>query len=358
MLTELTQQQIAKFPEYVDKWIKIGLSTEDSINKELAKQSIIKAYKCAGLKEPEIFIFTESPFHNSVLYSIFKNKKVWNSVSDSVSGSISGSVSDSVRDSVGDSVWNSVGNSVWNSVRNSVRDSVRDSVWNSVWDSISDSCYGSHDASWLAFYKYFNAECKIDCSKLEGLWECSKNCGWFIPYQNMVIISPKPKQIITIIDNRGNYILHSDGKPAVYYCDDFQIWALNGTKVPRWLAETPATSLNLEDYKTIDNADVKAEFIKKFGIDRMKSLGQTVDSWENYKKHHNYEWIKKSKYELIDMGVMDKVGYTPYLGMINQTTGTYHLEAVSEDCKTISEAFTNTRWGGRDFDKIKITDIK
>ena len=75
--------------------------------------------------------------------------------------------------------WDSVGGSVWGSVGDSVGDSVEASV--------GDSGYGQHDANWLAFYEYFKEVCGLDdiTQKLTGIWQISKNAGWWLPYQHI-----------------------------------------------------------------------------------------------------------------------------------------------------------------------------
>jgi len=93
----LTEEQKAKFPEYVNKWISIGLSTENP-SKEVAQNSIIKVYESAGVPAPKTFIWVESPLHAGVCYALLKDNKL-----ASVGASLRASVWDSVGDSVADS---------------------------------------------------------------------------------------------------------------------------------------------------------------------------------------------------------------------------------------------------------------
>ncbi len=138
MITELTQEQKARFPEFIDKWLKIGLCTEPA-DRGNAEQGIKLAYKIVGKKEPKI-VWCTSPLANGLTrcavqkgYKKIKGDSVRASVGDSVWASVGDSVRASVGDSVGDSVRASVrasvGASVWASVRASVWASVGASVW-------------------------------------------------------------------------------------------------------------------------------------------------------------------------------------------------------------------------------------
>ena len=147
-IEHLTDEQRACFPEFVDKWTRIGLSTEPA-DRPRAEAAILAMYKQAGLPKPEI-VWCGSPVGNALARA-----SVWDSVGASVRASVGDSVRASVGDSVGDSVrasvWDSVRGSVWGSVWASVWDSVRGSVWGSVWArvgaSVRDSVWGRVGAS-------------------------------------------------------------------------------------------------------------------------------------------------------------------------------------------------------------------
>ena len=79
MVEYLTQKQISKFPEYVDKWVKIGLSTE-RISFYQVKRIVNNLYKeILGYNENPIIILMDSPI--SAWYAtlfcnhIFNNNK-------------------------------------------------------------------------------------------------------------------------------------------------------------------------------------------------------------------------------------------------------------------------------------------
>ncbi len=220
---------------------------------------------------------------------------------------------------------------------------------------------GSFDANIFAFYDYFEKVLNIDYGDVKETWEwwqSTSKLGLIFPLENVCIISQKPT-VINIKDGK----LHADGKAALEYADGFKIWALNGVRVPQYLAETPASALDIEFFKKEQNADVKAEFIRKYGIERMVSMGKLVDTWENHEGAKNFEWYKKSEYKLIDMSpIFSTYNYLPYLYMKNQTVpGIYHLECcynpnTGKQPKTILEGLT-VRLNGVNPETLEITAI-
>jgi hypothetical protein len=233
MIAKLTPEQIAKFPDYIREWTGYGLSCEPA-DRPRAEAAIAMMYAGGGLPAPRI-VWCGSPVGNALTCAILKSQdSVGASVRDSAGDSVWASVGACVGASVRDSVWASV----WDSVRAIVGASVRDSVWASVWDSVGAcvgasvgaSVYGQHDASWLAFYKFFHAEVGLvaQTEKLTGLWELCQSAGSVLPYENVCFVSERTSALR--FDAQGR--LHCETGPALEYPDGWGITAWHGTRIP------------------------------------------------------------------------------------------------------------------------------
>ena len=192
--------------------------------------------------------------------------------------------------------------------------------------------WGETYAGWFDFADLIGV--KFDEEKLDLFKTFAQHVYFLIPYKGICFVSEKPTEI-----HWKDKRLHNESGPSVKWPDGYAMWNLNGVRVPEWLVTTKAEDLTMERFNTIDNADVKAEFIRKAGMTQMKAFGKTVDKYDRY----NDPWWAKSEYELLDMGdFMAKNGYEkrycPYLWMKNQTTGVYHLEGIDPKCKTIGAA--------------------
>ena len=319
MIKSLTPQQEAKLSIYAQKWIKIGLSTEPC-NVPQTKRCINKAYKNVGLAPPKEYKLFDSPLScaehqkeadldDSVKYQVWYQVRyqVWDQVEDQVYNQ--------VRNQVYNQVWYQVWDQVWDQVRNQVRNQVGNQVRNQV--------YGNHDADWLGQYDFFLKELKLDCVKsLIPLINLAKHCGWWVPYKHICLIQHGPKEIHFNTDNQ----LHMDGGPALSYRDGLSLWRLNGVQVPQWLAETREEDIDPRKLLKIDNAQVRAEFVRKVGIERVcySLKAKCVD------KRDGYELL------MLDLGDGRK---RPYLRMQNPSVPElWHVEGVHPDCGTVSEA--------------------
>jgi hypothetical protein len=340
MIEKLTPEQEALLPVYRDKWIAIGLSNETA-NRPRAEAGIAMAYQIAKLPPPKEIKWFDSPktmiehsvrdsvgdsMWNSVRYSVGNSVRnsvrdsVWDSMWDSMWDSVWASMRDSVRDSVMDSVVNSVRNSVWASMRDSVRDSVVNSVRNSVRDSV---CWGQHGADWLSFYDYMGEALGLQDKvyPLHGLIEIAKSAGWWMPYKDICLISERPCELHR--NHQGR--LHKDGGMAVRYPDGWGIWCLNGVRVPQHIVEAKDSDFKPEWFTRETNVEVRREVIRKFGVERvMEHLdAKAVDKDEDY--------------ELLELNLGNDIA-SKALKMVNPSTGTYHIEFVTPDCMTVTQA--------------------
>jgi len=313
-ITELTPEQQAKMPEYVDKWIGIGTNT-DRLDPEKTRKTIDGYRKLIGMEVDVPLLVVKNPIEGWVASTLAVQGVAYSDILTEMSAVFNG-----------------------NPKKRKIPKATL------PWQS------GSFFASSFSFYDYMfevvGVELTSELWARYKTWEATAQLGCIYPLESMTIVSEKPLEIHL---NEAR-VLHRDGGPALVYdgLGDFKIYSLNGVDVPQWLAETDAENLDLQSYHSISNADVRAEFVRKVGIERFCDIGKVVDSYTSYDKT-SHDWWHKSEYELYDMsGLFDGLAYAPYLKMTNQTTGIFHMEGVSPACRTVGQALKE-RFGGRDF---------
>jgi hypothetical protein len=319
-IEKFTPEQEAKFPEYVEKWSKIGCDT--------ARLDPTETERIIHNFQKNILTQKETPV------VIFNNpNECWVACNYAAEGI----APENLKHFVDNFFENPKG---------------KREMEIEVGTPVFPYQEGSFFVSVFSFYDFMFTELGIEVEpelyKLYKMWEETSALGLIYPLENVCIVSEKPSVIHL---NESNQ-LHRDGGPALEYAghSNFKIYSLNGVTVDEYLAVTPSEQLDLAYYNTIKNADAKTEFVRKFGVDRMIDIGNKIDSYENY----NDEWWSRSEYELYDMsGIFTGVPYAPHLKMSNQTTGVYHVEAVSPQCRTLADAIKE-RLGGRE---LKITGI-
>ena len=269
IIESLTPEQEAKIPEYVKMGIDIGFSTT-RMNREKAKAYVKKLYKFMGRKntDPEI-IFAEGPM------------EAWGKIEEIYGEKI-------------EFVWPYLDGQFW-------------------------SCY----YAWINFYRdVVRLQIDIDTSIIEEMIEF----GNIYPLENHCIMAEK----IETCQYDPSFGLHCEGSHAMSYRDGTKIWALHGVIVPQWLAETPHDKLNPKDFATIENVEVRREFVRKVGVERIcNELGSKI-----------LDKSPDGTYELHEIDLGGKTGKWPYLKMLNPSIGVYHMECVEKTCKTIKDAIT------------------
>jgi len=377
-ITQLSKEQEEAMHIWKQKGIDIGLSTK-RIDRNEAIKSIHELQELVLCKEKTPVIFLDNPIQAWIavcMLSIKKNQvgdqvgdQVWAQVGDQVWDQ----VRDQVRDQVGDQVWAQVGaqvgDQVWDQVRDQVWDQVRAQVGDQVWDQVGAQVWdqvaaqvrdnmpsfispylcGSFDSYWINWADFYisNNIIKIP-ENLNRKFQVLKkvlDLGLIFPLENVCVVCEKPTAI-----HMKDGKLHNESGPSVEYNGAVKMWSLNGVRVSEYLVMTPEENLDIEYYNKENNADIRTEFVRKYGIDRMIDHGKLIDSYENY----DHEWWSKSQYELYDMeSLFEGVPHAPHLKMTNQTTGVYHVEPVHPDCKTIRDAVKD-RFGGQELNILNI----
>ena len=341
MIENLNEKQIEDLKAYRDKWINIGLDTKRA-NRQAAEQYAKDAYRVAGLDEPKMFIWVDSPIGGLIAvklikeisnkYKIYKNAQVGDQVRDQVRDQVWDQVWDQVRAQVGAQVraqvvaqvWAQVGAQVWAQVGAQVRDQVRAQVKNELNDLYF---YGQCEANWLSFYDYFLNVCDIKkCEKLLPLINLSKEVGWTWFYSDVVIFTEKPTELYR---NQNNQ-LHSFDQYAIKYNDGYGIYVINGIRVPNYICETPKDGFTKDLILKEQNADYRRCIVQKIGIEKTIELlgAEVIDS---------YESPVGGLYELLQIDY-DGRGKRCYLKIKSKSIDAYHIEGVKPGILTVKDA--------------------
>ena len=395
MITSLTKEQEARIPEYVDKWIGYASSEVDFAR---AKSAIERVYGLMKKDKPVVLIANGpvDAFWSAVAIQLLrKDKKSTRSLSlrwDSPLGStlsstlsstlysslystLDSSLDSSLRSSLDSTLDSSLGSSLYSSLSSSLssslRSSLRSSLYSTLGSSLDSTLYPALDstldfeikkhgsikeementysslmvtqwfASWAGYYDYAEMiGVKFD-KEAKGIFQdFCREVPLIYGFDKLAIICHKPEiSWQKMPDEKGKLtrrILHNSNGPAIKYRDGYEVYCLNNVAVPGWLVKTDCGKLEVDKGLALENADQKAEFVRKYGIERLKKLGKIVDSYKNY----DDEWFTKSEYELIDMSPLFKtLKYAPYLSMKNQSVpGVYHMEGVHPSVKTVQAA--------------------
>ena len=355
MINNLTEEQKKLFTKMIAKTRDSYINNLAFQDKVIAKETVLAIYKRLNKKKP-IIIFAKNPLELAIkaalLKVLFKNKNT-----SAFGGELYRELGRELDRELHGELHRELGRELYGELHRELHRElgrVKLKFYNGLSWRYSTTFYRFGERIGI----HFNT-CKLDL--LENF---AIHCPIVAPYENFCFVCENPQKVYFL-----NQRLHKDGGSCIEWNytkrEIYKIYRLNGTRVPQWLAETPSAQLKPEQYLEIKDIDVKAQFIKKFGVDRMVSIGKTIDVYENHKNSHNYKFYSDSEYKLVDMSVLfpERYNYLPYLYMKNQTVpGLYHLECVynpklKEQPKTITEAL-QVRMGGINPENTSILFIK
>jgi hypothetical protein len=167
--------------------------------------------------------------------------------------------------------------------------------------------------------------CNLEvCKKLLPLMELAENAGWWIPRENIILLSERP--IRCEINQRGR-LHNSNGKMAIEYADGFGVYANDGVRLPEKYGAINASHWEPKWLLTETNAELRMCLIKNIGYDKIfHELGaQKIDAWREY---------ELLKIENIDIEPI------MLLKMVCPSTGKIHTLRVPPDTKKARQAIT------------------
>jgi hypothetical protein len=182
-IEKLTPEQEAKIPEYLETYLKIGLSTEPC-DKAKAEAAITASYEYQKMAKPE-FVWVDSPFQGAVV------------AAQMAKGS-------------------------------------EDVTLAEIRDQANKASYGSFEAYWVSFYAFIAEQLPVQKDNLiDIVKDIVMNCGVYWTFDDLVVICDKPTAI-----HMKDKKLHNPNGLALEYKNGDGIFALEGVRYPSLLEMT------------------------------------------------------------------------------------------------------------------------
>ena len=343
-----------------DRWFEIGSSTERA-NKEDAESAICGMYSKVKAERPQ-FLWVRSPKEAVMLISCLRLDIITLKQAHWLTGeSWIQQGDDSYVSKCCKRESNPMGgcpsNPVWFTESydgmmkalsipydvSSGIDHLKDPTRNALNDALT--WFGSNGAYWIGFYDFMGQLIKYrkeDQEKLDLHIKLAKSAFWLWPYKGLCVVSDRPNLLRWSEGEIRDKRLHRDGGPCLQFRDNAAMWALNGVRVPKWLAESSDSQLDPRQMSEIDNVEVRREFVRKVGIERIcKAYNAREIATET--PVINGQAIK---YRLLELELGNDL--LRYLEMENPSLeGILHVERVDGECKTVRDAmrFRNSMQG-------------
>ena len=316
MSTSFTKKQLARMPEFRERWRGYGLSCEPA-DRKLAEQGITKAYRVAGMPPPKI-IWCGSPkaglIARSDALSAATNKKLTDTRGMVAGRSVTDNILYSIKERVGKRIRGKVKQSVWNSVSDNVGEGITSNVLRlrglgitmlnrGIWSDVAlrihariddrlrqygeslesrvqenrfhgfiHAIFGQHDCDWLANIDYFKSivGLQMETEDLNGISMISQSAGWFWPHEKICWICERTESVNLDEDER----VHNNRGPAISFRDGWKIYASHGVILPDWITEAPQMITPSKIDKE-QNAEIRRVKIELFGQERYLKEGES-----------------------------------------------------------------------------------
>lgn len=233
----LTDAQLSHVTAIRDHWMQVGLSTE-RCDRLKAEYLVKSAYRAAGLDEPPIVVWMDSPLGGVLASAMIRNL------------SEKGQLWDHLRDQLRDQIRDQIGDHPWGELRDQIRGQLGREL-SSWWD-----CY------WIAYLTAALPFADLEASpQLDALAAASAEVGWWWPMKGAVVLTDRPTVIARDKDGR----LHCADGPALAYTDGCSIYAWHGQRVPADLID--GDGWTLDQIVKERNTEIRRCAVERMGWD-------------------------------------------------------------------------------------------
>lgn len=289
-IERLTPEQEAHIPEWVDKWVKIGLSTEPA-DFDLAEKAALRGYELASLRKPSVILRMGSPYSavlGGALAVLMLDKKIQSNIGSQVESQ----------------VWSQVRSQVWLQVWLQVG-SLRNDIVNK---SFGGQLYG---CSFCAHISFFRDICGVEnpiLDKFDVYEKLVKSCGWLWWHEDVLAISDRPR--VLRLDKAGR--LHCEDGPSIAYPDGWSLWHWHGVAVPEWVITSPQ-DITVDKIRKESNAEIRRVMMERYGYERYcrDAELQLVDSCPEDHPLVGLRGAKLWRDEANDVVLLDVMNSTP-----------------------------------------------
>jgi hypothetical protein len=337
MITELTKEQEAMIPVWIQKCLDNVVALTDI---EKCESAIDAIYEAMGEKKP-IKIVSDSPYASCLADALHTLGMM-----DEKGNIDSGPYSDNVVKKI-----------------ESEFKKIKENYYLSTWWM-----------AWSGMYSFAKEIGVVFDEKEYNLFtNYVDNVMFIIPYRDIAFYSRKPVEI-----SWKNNLLHNEHGPCCRWKDGYSMYALEGISVPKWLIETPKENLSAIDVLKIENVEVRAVALRFIGYDKLlkETDAKKIDTKYLYCDEEFRVWLnpemkedigktiivgsykeltgvdddgeftgekititsrKPIDYELYEVDVREEKK-AKLLRMKNPSTGLYHCEFVSNECNKVEEA--------------------
>ncbi|MEV5579555.1 DUF6745 domain-containing protein [Streptomyces parvus] len=253
----------------MNTWRSVAAATGRA-DRAAAEAGVRRAYRTAGLAEPDRIIWAASP--RAAVGTVEKLTDAGRSVREEVRTRPWADERRRMYDELGpagwSALWSATGAQLWETtaaLAERIRAGVVADLAPRPQDAAAvrlvllDAVLGQHDAAWLAAFDGHG-------DRLAGLAEVARNAGWWWPYENAVVITERPDVLHR--DEAGR-LDHGEG-PALAYGDGFALHAWRGMPVPAAFLEE-LSSLTPERIRAEENAELRRVMLEYYGYDRYLS---------------------------------------------------------------------------------------
>lgn len=283
-LEQMTPEQEEAMLAHRDYWLRVGLSTKPA-DRTKTEEVITEFYKRLNVAKP-YFWWCDGPMVAQFVMNFFRN--VYKE--DLKGANLGANLQDkllNLSDDLCANLENNLLDYLWDDLLENLETNLLD---NSLDYLLSKSPYpeyfftflwGSLDSFKVAYYlfpqEHLGVKYNTDDAELLSLWaDLSKSAFYWWPFENVVLLSDRPKEIHKDAEGR----LHCETGPACSFRDGWGIYCWHSVSIPSDIVED-RSSITVKRIQEERNAEIRRVMIEIYTPERfILDSGATPTHWD------------------------------------------------------------------------------
>jgi len=240
-LENLTQEQEAQMEKYKQDYLAYGRCT-DRIDKASTEKAINDIYVELGKPEP-LIIYCKSIMAMYLTVNVERNigenivQNIWQNIGQNIWENLRENIVQNIEENIERNIWQNIrqniGRNIEENIEQNIWQNIEENIRRNIGQNLEDTLWGQHSAHWICYYIVFRDILKLEYNEkderlLNNLDILVKSCCWWIPFDNVCIVSDRPSELK--LDAQGR--LHSDKDMCIKFVDGWGFHAIHGVRVP------------------------------------------------------------------------------------------------------------------------------
>jgi len=212
----------------------------------------------------------EQNIEENIGQNIWQNigRNIWQNIEQNIRQNIWRNIGQNIEENIERNIWRNIKRNIGQNVEQNIWQNIEGNIKQNIWQNVEQTLWGQHSAHWICYYIIFRDILKLKYNEkderlLNNLDILVKSCCWWIPFDNICIVSDRPSELK--LDEQGR--LHDEKDMCIKFVDGWGFHAIHGVRVPEYIVKNPE-QITPQKIDAEENVEIRRIMIERYGLEK------------------------------------------------------------------------------------------